>query len=34
MALTQKIIHLHRGEITVLSQQNEGTTFMVKLPHV
>lgn len=34
MALTQKIINLHKGEITVLSQQNEGTTFMIKLPHL
>lgn len=34
MTLTQKIIHLHKGEITVSSHQGEGTTFIVKLPHL
>lgn len=34
MTLTQKIIQLHKGEITVSSHQNEGTTFVVKLPHI
>ena len=34
MALTQKIIHLHKGELTVSSHKDEGTTFVVKLPHI
>lgn len=34
MTLTQKIIHLHKGEITVSSHQGEGTTFIIKLPHL
>ena len=34
MALSQKIISLHRGQIAVHSQQGEGTTFVVELPHV
>lgn len=34
MTLTQKIIHLHKGELTVSSHQGEGTTFVVKLPHI
>ena len=34
MALTQKIITLHRGEIEVRSQVNEGTTFVVRLRHI
>ena len=34
MTLSQKIIHLHQGNISVHSQQGEGTTFVVELPHV
>ena len=34
MTLTQKIIHLHKGELTVTSSQGEGTTFVVQLPHI
>lgn len=34
MALTRKIITLHRGVIEVRSQEGEGTTYMVELPHV
>ncbi|MDR0961465.1 MAG: HAMP domain-containing histidine kinase [Mediterranea sp.] len=34
MALTQKIVTLHKGEISVYSQEGEGTTFVVKLLHV
>lgn len=34
MALSQKIIHLHRGNITVHSEQGKGTTFIVELPHI
>ena len=34
MTLTQKIIHLHKGELTVSSHKDEGTTFVVKLPHI
>lgn len=34
MTLTQKIISLHRGTIEVYSHRGEGTTFIVKLPHV
>ena len=34
MTLTQKIIHLHKGELTVSSHQGEGTTFVVKLSHI
>ncbi|MDR0893888.1 MAG: HAMP domain-containing histidine kinase [Prevotellaceae bacterium] len=34
MALTQKIITLYHGEIAVFSEQGEGTSFLVKLPHV
>ena len=34
MALTQKIILLHGGEIAVHSQRGSGTTFIVKLLHV
>lgn len=30
--LTQKIIHLHRGNITVQSQELKGTTFILDLP--
>ena len=32
MVLTQKIIH--KGELTVSSHKDEGTTFVVKLPHI
>ena len=34
MALTQKIIALHHGTITVHSHTGEGTTFIVELPHI
>ncbi len=34
MALAQKIIHLHQGEIDVQSEQGKGTTFVIELPHV
>lgn len=34
MTLTHKIITLHRGTIEVFSHPGEGTTFIVKLPHV
>ncbi|OJV51039.1 MAG: two-component sensor histidine kinase [Bacteroidetes bacterium 43-16] len=34
LSLTQKIIALHKGTITVLSQQNTGTTFTLELPHI
>ncbi len=34
MALSQKIIHLHQGNITVHSEQGRGTTFIVELPHI
>ncbi|MCD7710189.1 MAG: ATP-binding protein [Porphyromonadaceae bacterium] len=34
MALVQKIIHLHQGSLAVYSQEGEGTTFVIKLPHV
>ncbi|GIV44710.1 MAG: two-component sensor histidine kinase [Bacteroidia bacterium] len=34
LSLTQKIILLHKGTISVLSKQNEGTTFLVELPHI
>jgi signal transduction histidine kinase len=34
MALTQKIIHLHNGTITVNSAIGEGTTFVVEVPHL
>ena len=34
MALSQKIIRLDGGEIAVHSERGEGTTFVVKLPHV
>lgn len=34
MALTQKIINLHKGEIAVYSKEGEGTTFVIKLPHI
>ncbi len=34
MALAQRIILLHDGNITVYSEQGKGTTFVVELPHV
>lgn len=34
MALSQKIILLHQGSIAVHSQQGEGTTFVIELPHI
>ena len=34
MALAQKIIHLHQGKISVFSKQQEGTTFVIELPHL
>jgi len=34
LSLTQKIILLHKGSITVKSKENEGTTFTVELPHL
>lgn len=34
MALTQKILLLHKGEIAVFSHEGEGTTYVVKLPHI
>lgn len=33
LSLTQKIIHLHKGEIQVYSQENKGTTITVSFPH-
>lgn len=34
LSLTQKIIALHKGTITVLSQQRMGTTFILEIPHL
>lgn len=34
MALVQKIIRLHQGNVTVHSEQGKGTTFLVELPHI
>jgi signal transduction histidine kinase len=34
LSLTQRIIKLHKGAITVVSVKGEGTTFTVSLPHV
>lgn len=34
MALSQKIISLHQGKISVNSEKNKGTTFVVELLHV
>ena len=34
MALTQKIIHLHNGKISVQSELGKGTTFIVELKHI
>ena len=34
LSLTQKIIHLHNGTISVASKPGEGTTFTIEIPHV
>lgn len=34
MTLSQKIIRLHQGNITVHSKEGKGTTFIVELPHI
>ena len=34
MALTKKIILLHQGSIAVYSKEGEGTSFVIKLPHI
>lgn len=34
LPLTDKIIHLHRGSLSVNSKPGEGTTFTVELPHL
>lgn len=34
MTLSQKIIRLHQGNITVHSEEGKGTTFIVELPHI
>lgn len=34
MTLAHKILSLHKGEISVFSHQGEGTTYIVKLPHI
>jgi signal transduction histidine kinase len=34
LSLTQKIIQLHKGPISVQSIQGKGTTFTIELPHV
>ena len=34
MTLSQKIIHLHGGDISVNSEQGRGTSFVVELPHI
>lgn len=34
MALAQKIIHLHQGNIAVHSEYGKGTTFVIELPHI
>ena len=34
LPLTQKIISLHKGKISVQSKLNEGTTFLLELPHL
>ncbi len=33
LSLTEKIIAIHQGTISVLSQVNKGTSFVVDLPH-
>lgn len=32
LSLTQKIVQLHRGEITITSKPDQGTTFTIELP--
>lgn len=32
LAIVRQIVHLHRGTVTVHSQENQGSTFTVKLP--
>ena len=34
MTLAHKIIHLHDGNIAVLSEQGKGTIFIVEIPHI
>jgi signal transduction histidine kinase len=34
LSLTKKIIELHKGTISVVSQKNDGTVFIIELPHV
>lgn len=34
LSLTKKIIDLHKGNIAVVSKVDEGTTFIIELPHV
>jgi signal transduction histidine kinase len=34
LALTQRIIKLHNGNISVSSKENEGTAFIIELPHL
>lgn len=34
MALTKKIVLIHKGKISVNSVVNEGTTFIVSIPHI
>ena len=34
LSLTDKIIHLHQGSLSVASRVSEGTTFTVELPHL
>lgn len=34
MALAQKIVQLHHGQISVHSERKQGTTFIVELPHI
>ena len=34
LTLTKKIVALHRGAISVESSHGEGTTFVIKIPHI
>lgn len=34
LALTQRIIQIHKGVLTVRSRENEGTAFVVEIPHI
>lgn len=34
MTLTQKVINLHKGTISILSKIGEGTTFIIEIPHI